>query len=351
MFKPKTKGLFLEVSEFSILAARTSGFNQPLVVEALEELPLSVELEDKDIRDFLEGLVNFNGASYFVSRCGVYPRDRFVRFFESDTANKGKNADFFVRILETELNIDSSSNEVAFLKASDGDSVGYEDALTKRFVVCGAPGKSFQEEQDRLLGYGVYPEHLELGSVATLGAVSDYVRFAGIDAPVLCFELDSQSANIAIVHNGQVDASRPVAFGLDNIFPALQKELGLKDPESAKKLFYSNTFDFSEIGPKLLRKMAKELQATTGFYEVQTGQTIAHLHVSVLPKNLAWVAQAIADSLGLEILQPSIKGWLESLNIKLDDGVDTIHLGARWMGLFGLMGEYSLREEVDHGQE
>jgi len=105
------------------------------------------------------------------------------------------------------------------------------------------------------------------------------------------------------------------------------------------------------MGPKLLRRMTKELQASTGFYEVQTGQTISHVFLSVLPKNLNWVAQTVSDSLGLEILQPSIEGWLESLKIKLSDGVEVLNLGPRWMGLFSLMGEFHLREEVESEQE
>ena len=67
------------------------------------------------------------------------------------------------------------------------------------------------------------------------------------------------------------------------MFPVIQAELGLKDEDSARKLFYSNTFDFTEMGPSLLRKLLKELQASTGFYEVQTGQTIGQLYLALLP--------------------------------------------------------------------
>lgn len=351
MFKPKTKGLFVELSEFSVLAARTSGYKLPMVIEALEEFPLKPDQDMRELREFFEGFVDFKGASYFVSRCGVYPEGGFVRFYETEVPNRSKDPQFLPRILESELNIEAASNQVSFLDARSGAAVPLEDSLTRRFVICGAPDESFKREQGRLLDVGIYPERLELASVTTLGGVSDYARFSGIQSPILCFELNSASANIAIVNQGQVDVSRPVAFGLDHIFPLLQRELGLKDPESAKKLFYSNTFDFSEIGPKLLRRMTKELQATTGFYEVQTGQTISGLYVSILPKNLGWVAQAVADSLGLDILQPSVKGWLESLNIKFGEDVETLSLGSRWMGLFSLMGEYQLREEVELGEE
>ena len=148
-----------------------------------------------------------------------------------------------------------------------------------------------------------------------------------------------------IINKGQVDVTRPVPFGLDSIYPLLQREIGLKDEASARKLFMSNTFDFAEMGTKLLRRVIKELQATAGFYEVQTGLTIDQLYLGVLPKNLSWVAQAICNSLGLEMVQLRTEAWLESLNVTVADDVEVSNLGGRWMGLFSLMGEYHLREE------
>ena len=232
------------------------------------------------------------------------------------------------------------------LDPKNGSDLDIENTKSKRVLFCGAPAASFSKEQDRLLEAGIYPERLELSSVTTIGGVSDYTRFNQVKSPVLYLEVTSDSANISVLNSGQVDVARTISFGFDSIYPLLQRELGLKDEESARKLFYSNTFDFAEMGPKLLRRLIKELQATSGFYEVQTGQTIGYVFLSVLPKNLSWMTRAIAEALGLEILTPSLGGWLESLQIKLEDGVEVSNLGNRWMGLFSLMGEFHLREEV-----
>ncbi len=346
MLKPKSKGLFVDISEFSILAARTSGYKLPMVVEEIAEFPLKPNQDPAEVKAFFEQLVDFRGGAYYVSRCGVYPQGRFVRYYEAESASKVKDAKFLANILQSEFNIDVESNSVSILDARNGSDFDLERGLTKRLVFCGAPKEAFQKEQDRLLEYGLYPERLELSSISTLGGVSDYARFNDFSAPILCFELTSHSANVCILNKGQVDVARPVPFGLDSIYPLLQRELGLKDEASAKKLFYSNTFDFAEMGPKLLRRMTKELQASTGFYEVQTGQTIERVFISVLPKNLSWVSKTVSDSLGLEIVQPNIEAWLDSLNIKLAEGVEVLNLGSRWLGLFSLMGEFHLREEV-----
>lgn len=346
MLNPKTKGLFVDVSEFSILAARTSGYKIPMVIEELAEYPINSNANVEEIRELFEGLVDFRSNGYFVSRCGVYPDGRFVRYYEAETTNKAKDMNFLSEVLKSEFNVDPQANNVAILDARDGSDFEPESSLTKHLVFCGAPSESFQKQQDNLLDYGVYPERLELSTVTTLGGVIDYAHCNKIKSPILCFELTSKSANIFIVNRGQVDVARPVPFGLDSIYPLLQRELGLKDEASARKLFFSNTFDFAEIGPKLLRRMTKELQASTGFYEVQTGLTIENVFISVLPKNLSWVSKTVSDSLGLEILQPNLERWLDSLKIKLGEGVDVSNLGARWMGLFSLMGEFQLREEA-----
>lgn len=318
-----------------------------MVIEEVAELPIKDAQEPTEIKNFFRELIDHRGASYFVARCGVYPEGRFVRYYEAESVNKVRDLDFLAKTLKSEFNIDSETNNVAILDARDGSDFEPEKATNRRLVLCGAPKASFHAEQDRLLQYGIYPERLELSTISTLGGVSDYARFSNINSPILCFELTAKSANIFILNRGQVEVARPVPFGLDSIYPLLQRELDLKDENSARKLFFANTFDFSEMGPKLLRRLTKELQATTGFYEVQTGLTISHAFLSVLPKNLNWVSQTVADSLALEILQPSLESWLESLKIELGDGVEVMSLGPRWMGLLSLMGEFHLREEVE----
>jgi hypothetical protein len=37
-----------------------------------------------------------------------------------------------------------------------------------------------------------------------------------------------------------------------------------------------------------------------GFYEVQTGQSIGHLIVQLLPENLGWIRMALSKSLGIK---------------------------------------------------
>src|SRR5262249_31754357 len=153
-------------------------------------------------------------------------------------------------------------------------------------------------------------------------------------------EITPETSQVFILRGTQLDLARPVPLGLNSMFPIVQQELGLKDEESARKLFYSNTFDFTEMGPALLKKMLKELQSSTGFYEVQTGQTIGQIHLSLLPKNLSWMSTLLARSLGIDVLKVEYPQWLRSLGIEPAAGCELAALDGRWLEVFGLMGKY-----------
>lgn len=349
MFQRKGKGFFVDLSEFTVLAARTSSFGQPMVIEELGELELGGN--EGDVAGFFRGVCEPNAKNFTIARCAVYPDNRFSRFFEAESISKLRDPQYLLDVAGSYLAVDPKKNLISVLDAGDGSEFKPGASLGKKLLFSGAPVEEFQRKQDELLELGLYPDRLELSTLTTIGGISDYTRFNEVKAPVLCFELTSTAANIFIVNRGRVEVARPVPAGLDSIYPQLQKELGLRDENSARKLFFSNTFDFAEMGPKLLRRMIKELQASMGFYEVQTGQSIEKLFLTVLPKNLAWITRILANSLGVEILQPSYGPWLESLNIKAGEKVELSNLGARWFGLFSLMGEYHLREITEEGEQ
>jgi Tfp pilus assembly PilM family ATPase len=146
-----------------------------------------------------------------------------------------------------------------------------------------------------------------------------------------------------VTANG-VEASRLIAQGLDAMVPIVQKELGLKDEESARKLFYSNTFDFTGMGPLLIKRLLKELQSSIGFYEVQTGQSVGQLLSTQLSPKLQWLEGAIANALGIASVQLDPLPWLQARQITLPDALAKNAHEPRWFGLLALMAQY----DTDH---
>jgi Tfp pilus assembly PilM family ATPase len=161
-------------------------------------------------------------------------------------------------------------------------------------------------------------------------------------SPALVLEINDDATHTYIVSTGGVEAARPIPQGLSSMIPVVQKELNLKDEESAKRLFYSNTFDFAGMGPLLIRKLLKELQSSIGFYEVQTGQSIGQVLCTMTPPKLTWLDAAIANALGVPILKLDLAPWLQSRQITVSEQAVTTGLGPRWLGLLGMMTHYNL---------
>jgi hypothetical protein len=202
------------------------------------------------------------------------------------------------------------------------------------------PSEDIVAMQDKMLEQGIYPERLELGTLATLGGMISYLQFKQSKTPVLLLEIGQETTHSFILSADGVDISRPIPSGISAMIPVVQKELGLKDEESAKKLFYSNTFDFTSMGGSLVKKLLKELQSSIGFYEVQTGQSIGNVVCTQLPASLTWLGATMAGSLGVAPLKLELQPWLESLNIKLAEGVTLGQPEERWFGLFSLLASH-----------
>lgn len=337
MFKPKTANLFLEWSEYSILAAKTASFAAPLSIEAVSELPIA----DKDqLEDFVRDFLGIKKGQYAIARCGVHPENRFIRRASLDNPAKARDPAFLPDFLQQQFKIDVGTHLAAVLNAKGGAEFDASKGQQKEILFAGAPSEEIRGIQDELVAAAIVPDRLELSTLASIGGLMDYCRFSGISEPLLYLDLGYESSHVMIINGSEIDVARPIPGGISSMFPIVQSELGLKDEESAQKLFNANTFDFTEMAPTLLKRLLRELQATSGFYEVQTGQTITHLFLGTLPRNFSWIGESLARSLGVSLLDLRYVDWVESLNIQVPEEIELSSLDSRWFSIFSLMGNF-----------
>ncbi len=338
LFPKKQKGYFFEHSDHGMVVARTTATIGPMVVEEIQQCPVG------DTEGFAAIKERFNSkkshGAYLHAVCGTAPDSRIVRQVAVD-AKRVKEQAYLNELVSTQIRVEADKYLFALLDAADGTDFDGSRAGRKSALVCGLPTGEITRLQDKLLELGVYPEKLELSSVAALGALIDYLAYNQIKSPTLVLEVGMESTQSFILGADGVEVSRPIAQGLSGMLPVVQKELGLKDEESAGKLFFSNAFDFTGMGPALVKKLLKELQSSIGFYEVQTGQSIGHVACTVIPPKLAWLETSIANQLGVAVLKPEMPAWLQSRGVTLSEAVPTSSLDARQFGLFGLMVNYS----------
>jgi hypothetical protein len=336
LFAKKSKGFCVEIGEHVTLLARLSQSEAPFVVEELKELSSS---DAEGIVSWTKGVEGKGSTGYAHAVCGVHSPKRVVRRHTLDV-KRIKDPAYFNEVYAQQFRIEPEKYTIKPLNPTDGSEYDLVKANQKEVLFCGLPSEEIIAMQDKLLEQGVYPERLELGTLATLGGMVNYLKFKQSKTPVLVLEIGQDTTQSFIVSADGVDISRPIPSGIAAMIPVVQKELGLKDEESAKKLFYSNTFDFTSMGGALVKKLLKELQSSIGFYEVQTGQSIGNAFCNQLPSSLTWLSTTMAASLGVAPLKVDMVPWLESLNIKLAEGVTLGQPEERWFGLFSLLASH-----------
>ncbi|MFI5356223.1 MAG: hypothetical protein ACHQ4G_02690 [Opitutales bacterium] len=346
LFSAKLKGFYVEHGADTVLIARTSAAAVPLVVEDMRECAAN---DPAALAEAIKQLQSKRSPSgYLHACCGVYPAKRLIRRTSLEV-KRVKDPTYFPEILTQQFRVEPEKYTTIVLNAGDGAEFDpNRPAPQKEVIIAGMPSDEVLSIQDKLLEGEIYPERLELGSIALLGALVDYLAFKKEKTPVLVLEIGADVTHAYIVSSAGVEASRPIPQGIEAMVPVVQKELGLKDEASARKLFYSESFDFASMGPALVRRLLKELQSYIGFYEVQTGQSVGLLLNALLPANMAWLDGAIASSLGVAPLKLELASWLQSRQITLADPVQKT-MQTRGFGLLSLMVNYNAATPAPHG--
>lgn len=335
LFAKKSKGFCVERGEHVTLVARLSEPDAAPVVEELKEFSTD---DSEGIAEWIKGTEGKGATGYAHATCGVYSPKRLVRRHTLDI-KRLKDPAYFSEVYAQQFRIDPEKYTVRALNPNDGSDYDLGKSTQKEALFCGLPSDDIIDLQDKLLAQGIYPEKLELGTLATLGGIVSYLKFKQAKAPVLLLEIGMDTTQSFIISADGVDISRPIPSGIAAMIPVVQKELGLKDEESAKKLFYSNTFDFTSMGGAV-KKLIKELQSSIGFYEVQTGQSIGNIFCTQLPVSLSWLGTTMAGAIGVAPIKIEMGPWLENLNITLADGVTLDQPDDRWFGLFSLLASH-----------
>ncbi len=339
IFSGKTSGYFVEINEYSSVVARTSSLTAPMVIEKVEEV------SGRGLSAIGEVIYKVagprRGGTFRHAVCGISPERRFIRRATLDP-KRTKEAAYLEDVLVTQFRAEPEKMTFAILSAFDGSVIDHQSAAAKEVVFCGSYAEDFAQAQQTLLAAGIFPERLEISSVSMLGAMQGLLVLQDAKTPTLVLEIGRETTNCFIVNGGGVDLARPIPHGINSMIPIAQKELGLRDEEAAAKLLFSNTFDFTGMGPNLVKRLLKELQSSIGFFEVQTGQSIGLLYCSVQPPGLSWLSATLAGALGVTQLQWDPRPWLEKAGIKFAAGVCPDSVPGSWFGLLSLMANNQL---------
>lgn len=326
------KTFFVERTDFSLRMARLASGPAGDTIEDVREIaPNSPE----ETRAFVQDFAQEKGTNLVRAYCAIYPSGRLLRNASFKDGPILSDAIALEEAVAAQFQINPADYAITALNTDDGFSFT-PGKVQKELLVCGAPREQLREAQDFLVAAGIYPLRLELGSVATVGLLLSNLRLRKIQDPVLVLEIGSDSSHVLILNENRLESAKPLPLGLNSMIAGVRKELGLKDEQAARRLFYSDSFDFREMGPRLIDRLLRELQSMIGFYEVQTGQSITRMLCGLLPAKLGWLNQTFSSSLGMSRLELEIPALLAQSNLNLAEADPPLNV-ENPLGLLGLM--------------
>lgn len=338
MGSKKSKGLFVEGDAYTVRSARVSALRAPLRVDALSVTSIT-------------GLNRAGGAldkerptgrGYVPAHCGFAADSRFYFLHKVANLGKAREAGYWGPVLR-QVRLDPEEVIQATLDAATGALLADlgSGGGARELLVCGAKRREWEALQEDLVSRSIVPQSLQLSGVSAVAGLLDYLKGKGIAAPVLFLEMSDREAHLFILAGGRVILCRAVSFGYESVLPLIRSELGFKDEDSARQLFFSNTFDFRDIGNVLFGRLLRDLNAASGFYEMQTGQPLHGFVMTGTPAGLDWVPEVIADGLEIGLLPIDWEGWLERHQIELGEGVEVLDLTLSMLPLMTLMMDFS----------
>lgn len=338
MINNKAKGLFAEITPFQIRLARTDRTSYPMTVEALLAIPRGADPQN---RDKMEDFALSRKSPFVQARCGSFPQGRFLHKYTLDNPGKGKTDRFAENTLQEQFNIKPEENSYLVLYPNNGRAFRPQETLAKELLFAGCSRKGLSSEQAQLIEEGIYPKSLEIQSLPLIAGVRSALSIKPETRAVFTIEFCETSSLSHIVGKQGVSYTHDFAFGFQDLVQTVQKELRLQDELSARRVLLSGTFDFRDSGSKLLSPLIRQVRASTGQFEVQTGKSIEYFYAPTLSKPLRWISEILADELGMEEWEPPLLDWMELCGLNLGQSVNLENDAAEWFPLFCLMADYS----------
>jgi hypothetical protein len=181
--------------------------------------------------------------------------------------------------------------------------------------------------RDTLTSLGLTPANVTVASTAHLGALSASLSAGDTGVAFIPGEDDGQ---LVWVTKDGVQSIVPAPIGFSDIYEAVQRGLGLKFKAAAGKLFYNESYDFSEVAPKIVEPIASALAP------LLANQSATHLHFAGLVPSQLWLSEGVAKALKLRVWTPAADALASRLGLTLN-GV-TVSAGASGLLLVAASG-------------
>lgn len=334
LFNPSVSEAYWLFTDFYTVGAKVK-FDKSMVITDYVTLPPTTLQDENNLVG--AKCKEWAKSQYIHGTCGVHTRSQFFHKIRLEIKNKRTDSSFLVDAARERFKIDHSTHAIAALVPNVGREYDENrDMQSKDFVLCGALSQSFAIWQDRLITHGVYPDSLELGTVATIGALAHYLRAQNNKSPVLFIEPGFEHSTVAIVSNNGVELTHANVPGLDSVLPTFVADLKINDINTARRNIISGAVTPDGLTGNPFDKICKDIKSCLGFFEMQSGTAVNTVMIYPLHKNLKWMAELITSTLELTTFEINYQDWLKAANIVVAPNAQLTLTKDDWVP-FGLM--------------
>jgi len=296
------KQYYLELTRQTLRAARVSANKVEFLREcALEQKPL--------VEEVLGGLAA--GAAWRAVTA-VTPSPVFWHVSSADEANKHRGSEAVRQFVSGLPHGLAAPLEFVHCQVEDGAALATKGGT--RWVAGVTSADALLDAAAALKERGIESTRLESATLGRVGAVASGLRWAG-RGRTLVWDLAAERSHLFLITSRGVDAVVTCPVGFEAIFAAVQAALGLKFKGAAARLFYNETYDFTEAGPKVAAEIAPALKASVsgllsgGPLELTCTGTLSYQ---------SWLVRETAAAAGLGVWQPDVAAWLKSASLQIE---------------------------------
>lgn len=202
--------------------------------------------------------------------------------------------------------------ELLSCHAEDGSAV--TPVGNARWLINAAPTATLETATAAVRERLIEPRRVESAILTRLAAAATAVRHAG-SSPVILWHLGLEHSQLFLVTSRGVEAVASCPTGLDALFTIVQGALGLKLRGAAARLFFNDTYDFTEAGPRIAAELAPSLKTALATFP-SSSASAAFACASFTGKQ-AWFSAEVARAVGLAPWAPDVARIVSHLQLRL----------------------------------
>jgi hypothetical protein len=334
MLRVNPQGLLVTIGDFGLYAAKLKGLRTPLFLESLHEAPSA---SPDALKAWVQQLTGTAQQHYAAAWCAVEPKGLVALKAELENPLQARDdPKVFERLLRDKAGLDLARTTALAINPHSGKPFA-APPLPKQVLLVAAPQASLEACQDGCLATGLYPERLEMATLARLGGLKHYLRLSQTTTPTLLIQMATDSLMLFVFHGDTLDNVRCVPEqGLGKLWQDIQHAHSLADTAQARQWALEAHTHSALARSAAVAALVRELQSFVSFYELQFATRIARCAFTPPCPALGWIGEELTQALGVERLQPDYKAWMQQLGLRWNPSLELDKPDGRLFDLIAL---------------